>query len=261
MNKLIIYFFIFKYKLYNIIFNFITDNFIEIIKIFIDFMAAAATVGAFLYTFKNIRDNSIKEKNDQIIKNKKTIYLIDLITEKYREDISEIINKIYEIEYSNKMKVNFDNTEFKYQIIFEDIKPPFPGVETIETEFEDVYIIIETYKYLNDPFIQKTIENYIKEIKQNLSSQHQNLDLNSLEKINKRLKTLNKLIKDIKMFDVKLITMVSKAKLETSTLGQKPKQQKKKVNEEWLNKVIKNKKEEINFLTKELKTAMDNLEQ
>ncbi|BBK29356.1 hypothetical protein SAP2_25400 (plasmid) [Staphylococcus arlettae] len=261
MNKLIIYFFISKYKLYNIIFNFITDNFIEIIKISIDFMAAAATVGAFLYTFKNIRNNSIKEKNDQIIKNKKTIYLIDLITEKYREDISEIINKIYEIRYSNKMQVNFDNTDFKYQIIFEDIKPPFPGIETIETEFEDVYIIIETYKYLNDPFIQETLENYIKEIKQNLSNQHQNLDLNSLEKINEKLKTLNKLIKNIKMFDVKLITMVSQSKLETSTLGQKPKKTRKKVNEEWLNKVIKNQKEEIKLLINELKKAMDNLEQ
>ncbi len=199
MNKLIIYFFISKYNLCNIFFNFITANFIEIIKIFIDFMAAAATVGAFLYTFKSIRDNSVKEKNDQIIKNKKTLYLIDLITEKYREDISEIINNIYEIEYSEKIQVNFDNTEFKYQIIFKDIKPPFPGVETIETEFEDVFTIIETYKYLNDPFIQETIENYIKEIKQNLSSQHQNLDLNSLEKINKKLRTLNELIKTTRL--------------------------------------------------------------
>lgn len=260
MNKLIIYFFISKYNLCNIFFNFITANFIEIIKIFIDFMAAAATVGAFLYTFKNIRDNSVKEKNDQIIKNKKTLYLIDLITEKYQEDISEIINNIYEIEYSEKIQVNFDNTEFKYQIIFKDIKPPFPGVETIETEFEDVFTIIETYKYLNDPFIQETIENYIKEIKQNLSSQHQNLDLNSLEKINKKLRTLNKLMKSIKMFDVKLITMVSNARLEASTLGQKPKEPKKKVNEEWLNKVIKTQKEEIKSLITELKTAKDNLE-
>jgi hypothetical protein len=261
MNKLIIYFFISKYKVHSIFFNFITDNFIELIKISIDFMAASATVGAFLYTFKNIRDNSVKEKNNQIIKNKKTLYLIDLITEKYREDISKIINKIYEIEYGDKMKINFDNTEYKYQIIFEDLKPPFPGVETIETEFEDVYIIIETYKNLNDPFIQETIENYLKEIKKIISSQHLNLDLNSLEKINKRLKNLNKIIKNIKMFDVKLIIMVSKnAKLKASTLGQKSKEPKKNVNEEWLNKVIKNQKEDIKSLIKELKTATDNLE-
>ena len=62
------------------------------------------------------------------------------------------------------------------------------------------------------------------------------------------------------MFDVKLITMVSNARLEASTLGQKPKEPTKKVNEEWLNKVIKTQKEEIKSLITELKTAKDNLE-
>ena len=270
MNKLIIAFFVFKYNLYNILFNFITENFIEVIKIFIDFMAASATVLAFLYTFKNIRDNANKEKNDEIKKNKKTLQMIDLITKKDIDYLEEIEVKIKRIKKGYQIDIRLNDSTNKivmpegYQIDFSNIENDTFGFYKgqFSTYKLNIFNLLESYRIIKETNLLELAENYRKNLSEILSNQHLNLSLNSLEKITTKLNTIDKIKSHIKSIENNIDIVQLYAMTETEHPLVRTTQSKNQQKEEYENIIepkINQKLKEIDHLIKTLENSQKKL--
>lgn len=229
----------------------------------ISLFASIVTLLAFLVTFGNILHSIRKKSEEEKARNKKTLYMIDLILENEKEKIKnhfEWIKKIRERSFLHKFPLpvreghyNLDeihdgipeieeNTPKTnaYSVGMQHIDLPTLGKTNIRTKNEDIFVIGETYRYIHDHKVVKSIRNYKRNLKINIKNQHLNLDSESLEKITNRINNLNEIITLIDSLDIENIVFIAGYDREVEFI----------INQELDEEDLESIKEEINKLIK-----------
>ena len=155
----------------------------------VELLGAIVTLAAFLLSFYNIKrtDNKIKEderkrneklEQDEKKKNDKTLKMIDLVTQKERDNIKHCATVLV-------AKKDFISRE-KYNITSYS---KFYMNRTVETDNKHAFILYKRATYSSDSKIEDELKNYLETIKECLNKNHVNLI--SLEKLNYKIAKIN----------------------------------------------------------------------
>lgn len=186
--------------------------------------SATVTLLAFLTTFGILLYNSRKEKRESENRSKKTLGILDFIFENYNEEIENYLKEMKEIrentnsgisyisktlykpEEVEKWKGNRDRTLNIFYCIDTSSIDKFGQIEKRKqavTRFEDNYIILETYRYLDSQDFIKNLVEYEENLKISLKNQHLNITADSIESISERIRAIKKSLKTFNLIDVK----------------------------------------------------------
>lgn len=199
--------------------------------------SATATFLAFLLTFITLIINSRKEKEEAEDKSQKTLAVLDFIFEnnndelkgfleqiKYiRDNTDEGVHSVYIHHYSKRAIEEWKKTRDSKANLFFHIELKDLSTGKLEvgqharTRFENNYITLETYRYLEVNGFSSRLDNYENELKINLKNQHLNITSNSLEKISGKIHAIKEsrnIFDSIRLKDLVKLAMYEPYKTE-----------------------------------------------
>lgn len=187
-------------------------------------ISATVTFLAFLLTFGTLIYNSRKEKREAENRSEKTLVILDFIFENYNEKIethlkemkkirenttdgiSYISRTVYKSDEVEKWKETRDRTLNIFYCIDTASIDKYGQIEKRQqavTRFEDNYIILETYRYLDSQNFIKNLIEYEENLKTSLKNQHLNITADSIAAISERIQAIKKSLKIFNLIDVK----------------------------------------------------------
>lgn len=201
-----------------------------------DLLAAIGTTLAVIISLIVSYNSKKRGKEEEIIRNNKTLELIDLISYKHNNRINIIEESLRSIENDTKkieiFSQNSDSPEFSgYNIPVENFEfMSFPAefnnknnldkeLLTIDKTRKD---ILQIYNLFIDQNVISIVEEFIEELNSILINHHLNLNSSSLDKINIKLESLFSLKEHIRNYEKNIAPVVNSVFDEMGFIYTKP---------------------------------------
>ncbi|RRI62709.1 hypothetical protein EIM10_30595 [Pseudomonas aeruginosa] len=165
-----------------------------------ELLGSVVTTLAFIYTFTKMLIDNNKDKKTEEIRNKKTLKMLDLISQKHIENIRK---ELENAKTGIHVMIGINDRKPTYQINLENVDSTnsMHMKKIYNTYSSDTHSILNSFKIIKENNTEKILEEYKDELTTILSNQHINLNLDSLNKINNKINILTSSLNNVKQMD------------------------------------------------------------